>query len=55
VTLAGGRLTLIAHREGARRPVLVGVGDEIRELCPGDRCTFELRQGAHAGREQAPG
>jgi trehalose/maltose hydrolase-like predicted phosphorylase len=55
VTLADGKLTLIAHREGARRPILVGAGGEVRELCPGDRCTFELRPGAHAGHEQAPG
>jgi len=55
VTLADGKLTLIAHREGARRPILVGAGGEVRELCPGDRCTFELRRSAHAGYEQAPG
>ena len=50
VTLADGRLTLTAHREGVRRPISVGVGDEVRELRAGDRCTFELRPGAQAGR-----
>jgi trehalose/maltose hydrolase-like predicted phosphorylase len=55
VTLADGRLTLTAHREGVRRPISVGVGDEVRELCPGDRCTFELGQDAHAGHQQAHG
>jgi trehalose/maltose hydrolase-like predicted phosphorylase len=55
VMLADGRLTLTAHREGVRRPISVGVGDEVRELCPGDRCTFELPPGAHAGHQQAHG
>jgi trehalose/maltose hydrolase-like predicted phosphorylase len=49
VTLAGGRLTLAAHREGVRRPIRVGFGDEVRELCPGDQCTFELGPATHAG------
>jgi len=55
VTLADGRLTLTAHREGVRRPISVGVGDEVRELRAGDQCTFELRPGAHAGHQQAHG
>jgi trehalose/maltose hydrolase-like predicted phosphorylase len=42
VTLADHKLTLAAHPEGGNRPIKVGVGDEIRELCPGDRSTFEL-------------
>ena len=53
VTLAEGKLTLAAHREGVRRPIRVGVGDEVRELRAGDRCTFELRPGLHAGHQQA--
>jgi len=53
VTLTDGTLTLTAHREGVRRPISVGVGHEVRELCPGDRCTFELQPGAHAGHQQA--
>ncbi len=55
VTLADGRLTLTAHREGVRRPISVGVGDDVRELCPGDQYTFALGQGAHAGHQQARG
>ncbi len=57
VTLADRRLTLAAHPEGASRPVRVGVGDHVRELCPGDRFTFELqpapgvRQQVHAETE----
>jgi trehalose/maltose hydrolase-like predicted phosphorylase len=53
VTLADGRLTLTAHREGMRRPISVGVGDEVCELHAGDRRTFELRPGAHAGHQRA--
>ena len=55
VTLADGRLTLAAHREGAPRPIRVGVGDEIRELCAGDRCTFELPPAPPAERQQSYG
>ena len=42
VTLADGRLTLAAHPEGVARPIKAGVGGDVRELCPGDRCTFDL-------------
>jgi trehalose/maltose hydrolase-like predicted phosphorylase len=55
VTLADGKLTLAAHREGVRRPISVGVGDEVRELCAGERCTFKLRPGAHTGAQQDDG
>jgi trehalose/maltose hydrolase-like predicted phosphorylase len=51
VTLAGGRLTLTAHREGVRRPISVGFGDEVRELRAGDQCTFELGPATHAGHQ----
>ena len=44
VTLERGELTVIADAEGFSRPVRVGVGDEVRELCAGDRCTFVLRR-----------
>ncbi len=44
VTLEGGELTVRADAEGLSRPVRVGVGDEVIELCPGDRHTF-ARQG----------
>ena len=55
VTLTDGRLTLTTHREGVRRPISVGVGGEVRELRAGERCTFELRPGAHAGHQRARG
>ncbi|MGO9972926.1 MAG: glycoside hydrolase family 65 protein [Solirubrobacteraceae bacterium] len=42
VTLDKDRLTLALHPEGARGPIRVGVGGEIRELRPGDRHTFDL-------------
>jgi trehalose/maltose hydrolase-like predicted phosphorylase len=45
VTLTGDRLTLASHPEGVSRPVSVGVRDDVRELCPGDRTVFELNQG----------
>ena len=43
VTLAGGQLTLAAHPEGVNRPIKVGVGDQVRDMRPGDRHTFELQ------------
>jgi trehalose/maltose hydrolase-like predicted phosphorylase len=43
VAMADGRLTLAAHPEGASRTVRIGVGDQVRELCPGDRFTFEVQ------------
>ena len=55
VTLADSRLTLAAHREGVPRPIRVGVGDEVRELCAGDRCTFELPPAPHAEHQQTYG
>jgi trehalose/maltose hydrolase-like predicted phosphorylase len=42
VTLANGELTVTADAEGFSRPVRVGVGDEVRELCAGDRWVFPL-------------
>ncbi len=42
VTLDKERLTLALHPEGARGPIRVGVGREIRELRPGDTQTFDL-------------
>jgi trehalose/maltose hydrolase-like predicted phosphorylase len=42
VEFADGRLTLSVHPEGVSRPVRVGVGAEVHELCPGDHCTFAL-------------
>ena len=42
VTLERGELTVVADAEGFSRPVRVGVGDEVHELCAGDRCAFPL-------------
>jgi trehalose/maltose hydrolase-like predicted phosphorylase len=42
VTLADHKLTLAAHPESGNRPIKVGVGDQVRELCPGEGFTFEL-------------
>jgi trehalose/maltose hydrolase-like predicted phosphorylase len=47
VTLGGGELTVVVDTEGFSRPIRVGVGDEVRELCAGDRCAFRL--GREAG------
>ena len=55
VTLDDGRLTLALHPEGASGPIRVGVGDEIRELCPGDRYTFELSPAMPAGERRDSG
>ena len=42
VSLGDGQLTVVAESEGSSRPIRVGVGDEVVELCPGDRHTFAL-------------
>jgi trehalose/maltose hydrolase-like predicted phosphorylase len=50
VTLRAGELSVSVHGEGLSRPIRVGVGDEVRDLCPGDACTFALaaeRAAAH--------
>jgi trehalose/maltose hydrolase-like predicted phosphorylase len=50
VALEDGELTLAADPEGRSRPIRVGVGEDVRELCPGDRLTFALpreREVAH--------
>jgi trehalose/maltose hydrolase-like predicted phosphorylase len=49
VTLDDDRLELAVHREGAGGPIKVAVGDEVRELCPGDKETFELSAAVAAG------
>ena len=41
---------LTVHREGAGGPIRVAVGDEVRELCPGETETFELSSPVAAGR-----
>ncbi len=42
VALDHERLELAVHREGAGGPIQVQVGDQVRELCPGEAETFEL-------------
>ena len=42
VGIAGSRLTVEALPEGFSEPVRIGVGDEVRELAAGERCTFDL-------------
>jgi trehalose/maltose hydrolase-like predicted phosphorylase len=42
VAIGDGRLTLKAHPEGMSAPIRVGVGDDVRELRPGESCAFEL-------------
>ena len=42
VELGGGRLTVEVHSEGAGGPISIGVGEDVRELCPGDRHAFAL-------------
>ena len=42
VTLDHERLAIVVRREGAGTPIRVGVGDEVRELCPGDTEIYEL-------------
>jgi hypothetical protein len=50
VAFAEGAVTVAAHPEGVSRPIRVGVGDDVREICPGERCRFRLRPASHAGR-----
>ena len=45
VSLDRDRLVLTVHREGAGGPIRVAVGDQARELCPGETATFELSSG----------
>jgi trehalose/maltose hydrolase-like predicted phosphorylase len=42
--LADGELTITALAEGLSPPIRVGVGDNVRELGPGERATFALRR-----------
>jgi len=42
VSLGDGQLTVVAETEGSSRPIRVGVGDEVVELCQGHRHTFAL-------------
>jgi trehalose/maltose hydrolase-like predicted phosphorylase len=49
VSLDRDRLTLTVHREGAGGPIRIAVGDEARELCPGETETFDLHSPVTAG------
>jgi trehalose/maltose hydrolase-like predicted phosphorylase len=42
VTIEGSELTVVALADGFSLPVRVGVGDEVRELAAGERCTFTV-------------
>jgi trehalose/maltose hydrolase-like predicted phosphorylase len=42
VSLDHDQLVLTVHREGAGGPIRIAVGDQLRELCPGETETFEL-------------
>ena len=53
VTLAESRLTLSAHPEGVSAPIKVGVGDDVREIGPGGRCSFELPPATDDNGQQA--
>jgi trehalose/maltose hydrolase-like predicted phosphorylase len=54
VTLEGGELTVSADPEGLSRPIRVGVGDEVVQLCPGDRRTFALQESGVAHHQYQP-
>ena len=49
VTLEGSELTVAALADGFSAPIRVGVGEEVRELDAGARCTFTI-----ADRRAAP-
>ncbi|MGH9263275.1 MAG: glycoside hydrolase family 65 protein [Acidimicrobiales bacterium] len=53
VTLDGGRLTLAVHEESASRPVMVGVGDEVRQLSAGGEWAVELDRRATATAQES--
>jgi trehalose/maltose hydrolase-like predicted phosphorylase len=49
VSLDRDRLMLTVHREGAGGPIRIAVGDQVRELRPGETETFELSLPVAAG------
>lgn len=54
--LEGRHLDPVGPRTlGVSQPIKVGVGDDVRELRPGDRCTFELPSATPAEHQQANG
>jgi trehalose/maltose hydrolase-like predicted phosphorylase len=50
VHLGKDELTVTANREGHSHPIKVGLGDDVRELCPGDRCSFAFSDVATASK-----
>jgi trehalose/maltose hydrolase-like predicted phosphorylase len=42
LSLRRGELTVTAHSDGVNRPIKVGLGDEVHELCAGESATFTL-------------
>jgi trehalose/maltose hydrolase-like predicted phosphorylase len=55
VALDHDRLTLAVHRDGACGPIRIAVGEEERELCPGDTEAFELSSPVEAGGHEGRG
>jgi hypothetical protein len=47
--LADGRLEVAVDAEGAPRPVKIGAGEEIREVCPGGELLLRARDGLGRG------
>ena len=45
VELTEGHLSICALPEGARAAIKVGLCDDVRELAPGGRVSFDLPQG----------
>ncbi|MGW5365084.1 glycoside hydrolase family 65 protein [Actinopolymorpha pittospori] len=43
VAFEGGCLRLSVHPEGVSRPVRVGIGSDVRDLCPGESTSFVLK------------
>jgi trehalose/maltose hydrolase-like predicted phosphorylase len=42
ISIEGVELTVLARAEGFRAPVRIAVGNQVRELGPGDECVFAL-------------
>ena len=56
MTLDRQRLTIAVNPEGVSAPMIrVAIGDDVRELCPGDRHVFELDSATPAPEPQTTG
>jgi trehalose/maltose hydrolase-like predicted phosphorylase len=53
VSLDRDRLVLTVHSEGAGGPIRVAVGDQVRELCPGETETFGLSSPVTVGGQRS--